>query len=135
MAGSPSSWAESKLSASGAVESCCSLCANHFHCFFVSLSHFLWPLLCLQCSPQTMALYYTVFFLANVRSATAFKTSDAINELSCIYLCRFLKTSPLLIFCTRFHDSVLFGLLYLPIVSCHWPDCVTFRKHLELKTR
>lgn len=32
--------------------------------------------------------------LANVRSATAFKTSDAINELSCIDSCRFLKTSP-----------------------------------------
>lgn len=43
--------------------------------------------------------------LANVRSAAAFKTSDAINELSCIYSCGFLKNlSVLLIFCACFYD-------------------------------
>lgn len=41
--------------------------------------------------------------LANVRSAPAFKTSDAINELSCIDSCRFLKNLSLsFIFCACF---------------------------------
>lgn len=72
--------------------------------------------------------------LANVRSATAFKTSDAINELSCIDSCRFLKTSP----CCSSSEPALWSsavwVLYLPIL-CHWLGCVTSRKHLESETR
>ncbi|KAI1231775.1 hypothetical protein IHE44_0007410 [Lamprotornis superbus] len=67
--------------------------------------------------------------LANVRSATAFKTSDAINELSCIDSCRFLKNLSLsFIFCACFYGRVLFGF-------CIWLGYVTSRKHLEFETR
>lgn len=67
--------------------------------------------------------------LANVRSAPAFKTSDATNELSCIDSCRFLKNLSLLfIFCTHFYGRVLFGFGI-------WLGYLTSRKDLEFGIR
>lgn len=67
--------------------------------------------------------------LANVRSATASKTSDAINELSCIDSCGFLKTSPS---CSSsvpaFMVECCLGFVYGWVV-------VTSRKHLECETK
>lgn len=68
----PSSPAESKLNASGAVESCCSLCANQFHCFFVSLSHFPRPSYVYNAAHRPWLCTRKYLVLGTVRSATAY---------------------------------------------------------------